>query len=190
MAQTFKSFGEFGRAFRKDMRKVERGIDGAANRAAQRVAWQIRRDMPVAHGELRDSVHVEGSRVIVDAPHAAAVETGSRPHWAPLEPLIEWVQLRGFQSLLSSKSRMRLPGNTTQEHASRVGAAFAAVRRGGAVGVQTPFTPIGAAYAIAKGIQLRIALAGTRPHWYVRKHLPAARTFLSIEVNRVLQSGG
>lgn len=31
-------------------------------------------------------------RVYNPLPYAAAVEDGSRPHWAPLEPLIDWVQ--------------------------------------------------------------------------------------------------
>lgn len=52
---------------------------------------------PVDMGELRRSVHAEhfghlGSRILVDAPHAGIAELGSRPHWAPLQPLIDWVR--------------------------------------------------------------------------------------------------
>ena len=33
-------------------------------------------------------------RVYNPMPYAAAIETGTRPHWAPLDPLIDWVRAK------------------------------------------------------------------------------------------------
>lgn len=60
----------------------------------------VRVAAPVAFEELRDSGHVvpraDGALILFDAPHAAAVEVGSRPHRPPVDPLIRWAELRGF----------------------------------------------------------------------------------------------
>jgi hypothetical protein len=51
---------------------------------------------PVDVGSLKSSVRVERDgdswQIVVDAPHAAAVEVGTRPHTPPLQPLIDWVR--------------------------------------------------------------------------------------------------
>lgn len=53
-------------------------------------------------GELRNSVNVtpieDGAIVHVDAPHAAVMEYGSRPHTPPLQPLLEWAQRKGLDA--------------------------------------------------------------------------------------------
>src|SRR4051812_27825637 len=115
-----KGLSELRRVLKRDMRKKQREFEAAQARAARKHAAFVRQNMPVAFGELRASVHADGTRVVVDAPHAAAVERGSRPHWMPLEPLLEWVKLRGFQGLASPKALARLPGRSTAEHATSV----------------------------------------------------------------------
>jgi hypothetical protein len=187
-------------ALKKMAREKEKLLDQAARKAAQRHRSYIAATMPVAFGELRASVRVEGTRVVVDAPYAAAVERGSRPHWMPLEPLIKWVKLRGFQGLASAKSQARLPGNTTMRHATNVAAQLADHRRGGSgfAGPETAFSawshPEGgeedsAARDVAKAIQLAIALKGTKPTWFMRDSIPKAQAFLREEVHAALAKG-
>lgn len=52
--------------------------------------------VPMDTKELARSGHViirsDGAEIMFDAPHAAAVDQGTRPHWAPLQPLVEWVR--------------------------------------------------------------------------------------------------
>lgn len=55
---------------------------------------------PVDRGVFRASFKAErapdGATLFSDAPHAAFVEYGCRPHWAPLAPLLAWVKRRGL----------------------------------------------------------------------------------------------
>lgn len=44
---------------------------------AEAVAAKARRRVPIDTGELRDSIHVEGTDVVVDADHALPVEVGT-----------------------------------------------------------------------------------------------------------------
>lgn len=64
-----------------------RGAIRASVKAAVNI---IKSNTPVAFEDLKKSVHAEGNEVVVDAPHAVAVEVGSRPHVAPLAPIIAW----------------------------------------------------------------------------------------------------
>jgi uncharacterized membrane protein len=130
--------------------------------------------IPIAFGELRDSVHVDATSdkrisVIANAPHAAAVEMGSRPHVVPLGALIAWVKLRGMQGLdKSGNVRVKKgPGSTTAQHSYAVASQIAAMSSGGA-------TDIGAPVAIAKAIQMKIAKSGTRPQFYMRGTMATA----------------
>lgn len=56
-----------------------------------------------AHGTLRQSEIAQDPVISSDTvigvvgtslPYAPAVELGSRPHWAPIEPILEWVRLK------------------------------------------------------------------------------------------------
>ncbi len=51
---------------------------------------------PVDRGVFRASFKAErapdGAGLFSDAPHAAFIEYGCRPHWAPIGPLVEWVK--------------------------------------------------------------------------------------------------
>jgi hypothetical protein len=185
-----KSLGELRRVLKRDLKAKERRIDAARKRAARRAVAYVQTHMPVAFGETRATVHLQGFSVVVDAPWAAALERGSRPHWMPLEPLIKWVKLRGFQGLASTKSQARLPGTTTAKHAANVAGSLSAHRRGGEVGVETPYSSLDAAVEVAKAIQLRIAIAGTKPTWFMRDSVPVARGFLGEEIRKALGESG
>lgn len=69
---------------------VKRGIASAILLNAEIVA----RSAPKDTGDLKKSVHgvivSPGGYVVVDAPHAAMVENGSRPHFVPVKALIPW----------------------------------------------------------------------------------------------------
>lgn len=144
--------------------------------AARAGASVVKRRVPVAHGELREAVHAEeraqGAAIVVDAPHAAPVETGSRPHTPPLAPILEWVKLRAAQGLLSPRHIQRLPGQTTAAHARDIASALAGMEADGALDVRAP-------ERIARAIQQAIAKRGTKPHWYVRSSLPDLRRILA-----------
>lgn len=85
---------DFPRRIEADMRardkRVRRGLELAAVRGAAYVKTRV----PVAFETLKDSVKAQGTKIVADAPHAAPVETGSRPHWMPIKPLLKWVALR------------------------------------------------------------------------------------------------
>jgi len=164
-----KSFGEAYRLMNRHNRQRERRIQNAIAATAREGANHVRHNVPVAFSELRDSVHAEGHRIVADAPHAAPVETGSRPHWPPLAPLIAWVKLRGMQALNARgevKPSKRLAGTTSRRHALAVGFQLGLLR------VQRGVADIGDPVRVAKRIQLAIAQHGTKPHWYMRSAVP------------------
>lgn len=76
---------------------VRKGAALAARRAVPRVQART----PKAFETLRDGIDVEvvggKIRIVASAPHAGPVEVGARPHMPPLEPLIAWCELRGFE---------------------------------------------------------------------------------------------
>jgi len=76
---------------------VVKGLRSAAMRGVGVVVEEIDKAEPypaVNTGKLRQSVRAEptpiGAAIVVDAPHAAPINNGTRPFFPPLEPLIEW----------------------------------------------------------------------------------------------------
>ena len=190
---TVNGLASLGRRLPRDMLARERRIARAVSKTATAGAAIVRRRVPVAFSELRDSVHATDSggaiggsrhagdsRIVADAPHAAAVENGSRPHWVPLEPLIKWVKLRGMQGL-SGRSMKRLSGTTTALHAQRMRALFAL-----SVGADMA-TPVDAPTQLAKAIQRAIAKHGTKPHHYMLGSLPLVEGVLDGEIKAALE---
>jgi hypothetical protein len=101
------TLAQWGKALPKIGKDIERaamrGLYSAALRAKGIVVEEIDHADPypaVNRGQLRQSVQVTkitgGWLVVVDAPHAAIIEHGTRPFWPPLAPLIEWVTRKGF----------------------------------------------------------------------------------------------
>lgn len=73
------------------------------------------------------------SEIKPEADYAAAVETGSKPHWAPIEPLKAWAELRGLNPYalrwsIAQKGTQPHPyvRPTYEEMAPIVGGTFAA----------------------------------------------------------------
>ncbi len=181
-----RTWSELAALLARHTRERQRRLQAAAVVAARQGTIVVKRRVPVAFGELRESVHAEertrGAAVVVDAPHAAPVETGSRPHTPPLAPLVAWVKLRGAQGLLSPRQVGRLPGTTTASHARSIASALEGMERGGALDVDAPMR-------IARAIQRAIAIGGTKPHWYARGALPDLRRILGAAIRDALASG-
>lgn len=188
------SMSELVRILKKHGKQRDRRAVLALRRAAKSTEKYIdATTIPVAFGDLKQSGHVEthktGAKAVYDAPYSAAVEVGSRPHWMPLEPLIAWVKLRGMQALnkqgriKSPKQFSKLKGTTTREHAMTVAEAI----RNTMLTDGTDAIPIDAPRQVAKAIQLAIALKGTKPHWFAKKSLPAARAFVAEYVKEAIK---
>lgn len=177
-----RGFEGLAAAIARDMPIIRQKTVRGVHQAIVATAHAIAKNVPIAFGDLRASVHgvwtPNGGGANVEAPHAAAVEFGSRPHWVPLEPLIRWVKLRGMQGL----SSRRKPGTTTARHSKAVAASLGAMAKGGALSIDAP-------EQIAKAIQIAIAKKGTRPHWFVRNTMPAAMRILHREIGRALKVG-
>ena len=165
-----KSLAALGRLFAKHQKARQRRITGAVRKTAKQGVPIVRANVPVAFGELGESLADKptgtGAKIEAGAPHAAAVEVGSRPHTPPLEPLIAWVRLRAAQGLLSERQLNKLPGTTTATHARAVAAQVRGMERDGAVDADAP-------RQIAFAIQQKIAREGTLPQWFARRSLPA-----------------
>ncbi len=173
-----RSIAELKRVLAKDMRARQKRVERAVKKSARRGASVVRRNVPVAFSELRDSVHADGTTIVADAPHAAPVETGSRPHFPPIEPIERWVKLRGMQGLAGSSTK-RLTGTTSRGAAGAVAGMIAGMESGGAVSVDAPRQ---IAFLIARAISQR----GTKPHHYMRGSLPAIMKILDHEVRQAL----
>jgi gamma-glutamylcysteine synthetase len=173
-------------ALARDLPLLRKKVHAAAVTAAVDAAHAAVAKVPIAFGELRSSIHVVATepdrvRSIADAPHAAAAEQGSRPHWVPLDALIKWVKLRGMQGL--SKAGVvrpsKGPGSTTHEHSFAIASQIKAAEKGGANDVDEP-------KRIALAIQAAIAKRGTRPHWFYRQARPIAMKSLDRAIREVL----
>ncbi|GEM_PF-1842331 len=168
--------------------RVKKAIVKAAR---QGKAYIVKFTLPIAFRELEHSLRVESKggkvRIVADAPHAAPVETGSRPHWPPLAPLIAWVKLRGMQGNQGAAKGKptRLRGTTTAEHSNEIALVLnvLAMQRGGSNDVDDPA-------AIARAIQIAISRRGTKPHRYMAKALPEIRRILDVEVRIALADNG
>ena len=106
-------------------------LHDAMEEAVKQVEGAAKDNAPVAFGQLRASI---GSQVTVSDTellgevstnlgqvregkligYAQAVEFGSRPHWAPIKPLIEWVRIKRIAGIYSARTQKRLGGQIQQ----------------------------------------------------------------------------
>lgn len=79
---------------------VKREIDIELEKGARRIEKDAAKGAPVNLGDLRNSIESRkvsgfGSKIIwevrVNAPQGLWIEFGTKPHWAPIEPLLDWV---------------------------------------------------------------------------------------------------
>jgi hypothetical protein len=116
---------------------------------------------PVDRGAYRASWQVEntedGAILFSDAPHAAFIEYGTRPHMPPLLPILRWVQ----RKRLAGKRRPR------GEDAARSRARQE--------------------LAIANAIRITIAKRGTKPLKVLERSLPEITKILNAEIDKALR---
>jgi hypothetical protein len=159
--------GVLARTNRVILKNSKRAILEAAALGAELVA----RDAPVDTGRLKQSVRLRRKgasghpEVVADAPYAGVVEAGSRPHWAPLQPLVKWVR-RHVQGAAKAAG-IRVPAKVGL-YKGRSARAWAAYNRRSRI--RSAY--VGEILAMARGVQLKIAHKGTRPTWFTRKNLP------------------
>lgn len=180
------SIKDLERKLNRDMKSLQKRFNKAIAKTANGAVKIIRENTPKAFGELRESIHATSDATIVSAPHAAAVEVGSRPHVVPIDDLIRWVKLRGMQGLtsrgyLKSKfaSSARI-GTTTEGHARSIARQIKSMRVKRA-------TPVDAPEIIARKIQAAIAHGGTHPHWYVKSVLDDVVSLLNRNMYEVIE---
>lgn len=177
-----------------DLEGLDRRVKIGLGKAAIDGGHAIEPNIPIAFAELRGSLHVDAEeilaghvRILLDAPHACAVEVGSRPHTPPLAPLIAWVKLRGMQGLTKSgnirKPTRRAWGNTTAANAYNIAREIKSYERGLQV------TNINVPEKIARAIQMSIKKHGTRPHWMVRTSMPKIEAALGRRMREAVKGG-
>lgn len=184
----------------KELEKLRKQLKEKTERAMRRTASDavaiIRPRTPKAFGELSNSIHAGAisagntvAQTVVSAPHASAVEIGSRPHKPDFEALLKWVKLRGLQGLTKSgKVRNRFSkseGPTTPRQARGVaqelkGLEVRGTRKNGR------HSPIDAPEVVARRISNAIEKGGTKPHWYVRDSIPEIEEKLAENITRAL----
>jgi hypothetical protein len=185
---TYGSLSDFVKAFERHTKAREARVRAAVPKTARLTGhYAIEETIPVAHAELRDSLHTEdgppgNAQLIADAPHSAAVEVGSRPHMPPLAPLIEWVKLRGMQGL-SDSGRIKPTRDWRLRPARTVARALRAMQHGGSLSVDAP-------EQIARAIQHAISVRGTKPFHYMLRSVPFARSTLAELVKAALEDAG
>lgn len=171
----------FGAVFRANERARLERVAGAGYEAALLGAEVVAKAAPVDVGSLKSSIHARetgprSAELRADAPHAGIVEVGSRPHWAPLQPLIDWVRRHG--KLFGAKR----PGRV-----STTPARTAAGQRRRDARIAKNADLEAEVERIARSIQRKIARVGTKPRWFMRDSLPKLRTILAILIRRRLR---
>lgn len=192
---TFKvgSLKELATLLPKHQAERQRRLENALRKTARRGVGVVKKNVPVAFGELREDIEARstsnrGAQIVADAPHAAAIEVGSRPHWVPLDALVKWVRLRGMQGLGSTRQLARLPGRSTfgaarfvagQLRNHMLGLSGDSGHTGDAIAADAPLQ-------VARAIQIAIARHGTKPHFYMKESQAAVFKILDEEIQNSL----
>lgn len=172
----------------KDLRTVQLRVLGATWKTAKRGADICRAAAPKAFGGLGDSIHdiplSTGAIIRADAPHAAAIENGSKPHMPPVAAIEKWVKLRGAQALEGSRLKS----------ARAMGKALARAASGsvgrdnkGRFLRRATFSPIKAARQVAWAIAMNIKKKGTKAQPFMKKSLPFVVFVLEDEISAALE---
>lgn len=143
----------------------------------------------IASGIVGQSMGDKGARVRSTAPHSAAVEVGSRPHFPPIEPIERWVKLRGMQGLEKGSrgaaremaKRIKRAGESYEFTEIKRGPNKGAVRRRKVRG-----TAIDAPREVALAICRAIAARGTKPTWFMQKSVPTIVKILDAHMRSYL----
>lgn len=118
---------EFGRLDERVWFPVHDAISDAVQQVEGAAKDNLLKNGSVAFGHLRASIgsEVQISRTAIEGVvgtnlgsgkvgYAQPVEFGTRPHWPPLQPLIEWVRVKQLAGSYSVKTRRRLGSRALQ----------------------------------------------------------------------------
>lgn len=172
--RTVRSLSELQSAIREDLAALRNKAVKACERTAEEGVAIPRAKAPTAFGELRMSIDPKstagGATIRADAPHAAALEIGTRPHWPDIVKLTQWVRLRATQAQNVYASGGRPRGQVRQVHS--------AIRKLSTRRASPIDAPDKVAYAIASVIARR----GTKPTWYMKRSLPKLMQLLHVNM--------
>jgi len=152
--------GELAARYRTDHADRHKRIVNALHKSALQGEAIVAQDTPVDTARTKNAWHVvrlpDGADLLNDSPVAVILEVGSRPHWPPFLPILQW-----------------------------------AARKFGTAGGKRSFESLSEVdpglYAIAKGVQKKIAEEGTEPHWMVKKNLPRLRAIAKRNIEQALK---
>jgi len=154
----------------KEARELAERMRVARVVAASQGVKQVQPRIPKAFGHLRDSVEATENGITVTAPHAAAVEIGTRPHYPDIEALTRWVKLRGMQGLTPRgrvRKRIKNLDPKSAKQAQSVARQLKSLRAG------SKYSLVDAPRQIAEAIAKRIQKFGTKPVFYMRSSVPS-----------------
>lgn len=159
---------------RKVIKKAhQRAILESVAVGAELVATRV----PVDTGRLKQSVRLRRKgksgfpEIVADAPYAGVIEAGSRPHWAPLRPLLGWVKRKVGRE--ARAMGIRVPSRVGV-YRGRSAAAWRRYNRRSKL--RGDF--VDAVLKTARLVQRKIATKGTRAHWFMKRSLPDLRRIL------------
>ncbi len=168
-------------------RDIETQVGKAIDATSRLAVGAIRKRTPVAFGDLKNSVHADERKTVVSAPHAGAVEIGSRPHTPDYERLLAWVKLRGMQGVQGRRAVRKMEGPTTAAQAMKIAGQLKDKVVRGKAGKNGRYSPIDAAEQVTRAIMAKIEKTGTKPHWFVLNSLPDIEKILHKQVRSHLK---
>lgn len=142
------------RELRAFMARATIGLEDAAKERTPTDTGTLRGSVASAVTEIRDGLGVEGT-VGTALNYAVPVELGAKPHWVPLEPLIDWVKRKGLAAVAP------FPRGTPRRKRAKL-----AARREREV------------LRVARAIRFAIARRGTSQWQRERRGTPGAEMFL------------
>lgn len=133
--------------------------------AALKILAEAMKGAKVDTGRWRASMHpfVELSGNTIEAgvgsnlAYGPFAELDTKPHWAPLQPLLEWVHRKRLAGIYSVKTKRRTGGKATQASQD---------------------------YAVARAIQRHIAKYGTKGDYAMEKGLEKAIPYIERRLER------
>ena len=174
------SLADLGATLKRDVQTLFLATREAARSTAAEGKGVVKEHAPEAFAHLRDGIvdiaTSSGARIVSTAPHSAAVEVGSRPHMPPIEPILEWVRLRGTQGYDKNAATKK---GRAQAKFVRARISEQGTRRA---------VPVDAALQVAWAIALKIKAEGTEPTWFAQASLREIAELLDGHVKRSLEN--
>ena len=183
MSTIVVSGADYAAVFRKTESARMQRVNGAPLEPAMEGAETVVVPAAIAAGKdtgrLASSIEAKRiariATIVVDAPYAGIIEAGARPHWAPLQPLLDWVN-RHLQAFDVVKPKGRRVG---------IGAAQTARAQRNKDRKAAAWKDFDAeVMAIACAIRAKIAKEGSKPHWFMKNSLPKLREILKATVEK------